>query len=140
GEFMFFLPATLIVTLIASLIIAYIINPVFAVSFMTPHTEHEGGKPRFDRGVKRTLIGFAIVAALVYLIDVGSGNFVVFLAILYLLHHFVLAGVIKKFQQSTWPSFQKWYTNRLQWFLHRPWLTLGGTFLLLIVAIFFTVV
>src|SRR5690606_38971080 len=90
GEFMFFLPATLIVTLIASLIIAYIINPVSAVSFMKPHTEHEGGKPRFDRSVKRIMVGFLIIAVLVYLIDFGSGNFVVLLALFYLLHHFVL--------------------------------------------------
>lgn len=140
GEFMFFLPATLIVTLIASLIIAYVVNPVFAVSFMKPHTEHEGGKPRFDRAVKRNLIGFLVIAVLAYLIDFGSGNFIVLLAILYLLHHFLLAGVIKRFQQHTWPSFQKWYTNRLLWFLQRPWSTLGGTFLLLILAIVFTAV
>jgi multidrug efflux pump subunit AcrB len=34
GEFMFFLPMTLIITLLASLLVAYIINPVFAVDFM----------------------------------------------------------------------------------------------------------
>ena len=36
GEFMFYLPITLIITLTASLLVAYIINPVFAVSFMKP--------------------------------------------------------------------------------------------------------
>ena len=39
GKFMFFLPVTLIVTLLASLFVAYIINPVFAVDFMKPHHE-----------------------------------------------------------------------------------------------------
>ncbi|MFT6814508.1 MAG: multidrug efflux pump [Sphingobacteriales bacterium] len=34
GEFMFYLPITLIVTLIASLLVAFIINPVFAITFM----------------------------------------------------------------------------------------------------------
>ncbi|MFA9213362.1 MAG: efflux RND transporter permease subunit, partial [Candidatus Methylacidiphilales bacterium] len=34
GKFMFFLPVTLIITLLASLVVAYIINPVFAVGFM----------------------------------------------------------------------------------------------------------
>ena len=34
GKFMFYLPITLIITLMASLIVAFIINPVFAVSFM----------------------------------------------------------------------------------------------------------
>jgi multidrug efflux pump subunit AcrB len=39
GKFMFFLPVTLIITLMASLVIAYIINPVFAVRFMkAPYT------------------------------------------------------------------------------------------------------
>src|SRR5205085_4216406 len=37
GKFMFFLPVTLIVTLTASLVVAYIINHVFAVSFMQVH-------------------------------------------------------------------------------------------------------
>jgi multidrug efflux pump len=32
GEFMFYIPVTIIITLFASLIVAYIINPVFAVS------------------------------------------------------------------------------------------------------------
>ncbi|MBP7273320.1 MAG: efflux RND transporter permease subunit, partial [Saprospiraceae bacterium] len=34
GKFMYYLPITLIVTLLASLVVAYIINPVFAVQFM----------------------------------------------------------------------------------------------------------
>ena len=34
GSFMFFLPATLITALLASLVVAYIMNPVFAADFM----------------------------------------------------------------------------------------------------------
>jgi len=34
GKFMFYLPVTLIITLLASLLVAYIFNPVFAVDFM----------------------------------------------------------------------------------------------------------
>ncbi len=50
GKFMFFLPVTLIITLVASLLVAYIINPVFAVSFMKPHDfDHENDKPRFNK-------------------------------------------------------------------------------------------
>ncbi|TZF83607.1 efflux RND transporter permease subunit [Pedobacter sp. BS3] len=140
GKFMFFLPATLIVTLVASLIVAYIINPVFAVDFMKPHQEHEHGKPTFDRKVKRTVIGFAIFAIIGYLINIGIGNFVVFMLVLYLLHHFVLEGIIKRFQENAWPKFQGWYVKRLVWFLHRPWTTLLGTFGLFFVAIGFTIV
>src|SRR5690606_13538328 len=42
GKFMYFLPITLIVTLLASLLVAYIINPVFAADFMKPHTPDHG--------------------------------------------------------------------------------------------------
>jgi multidrug efflux pump len=45
GHFMFFLPITLIITLLASLVVAYIINPVFAVDFMKPHFEGEHDIP-----------------------------------------------------------------------------------------------
>jgi multidrug efflux pump subunit AcrB len=39
GKFMHYLPITLIITLTASLVVAYIINPVFAVDFMKPHED-----------------------------------------------------------------------------------------------------
>src|SRR6187402_719506 len=45
GKFMIYLPAVLILTLAASLIVAFIFNPVFAVSFMKPEgKEHEEPK------------------------------------------------------------------------------------------------
>jgi multidrug efflux pump len=50
GEFMFFLPVTLIITLLASLVVAYIINPVFAVDFMEIEN-HDAPKPHFDKKV-----------------------------------------------------------------------------------------
>ena len=40
GKFMVFIPVTLIITLFASLIVAYIFNPVFAVDFMK-HDEED---------------------------------------------------------------------------------------------------
>jgi multidrug efflux pump len=48
GKFMVYLPAMLIFTLAASLIVAFIMNPVFAVDFMN-HPEEEG-KTRFPHG------------------------------------------------------------------------------------------
>ena len=140
GEFMFFLPATLIVTLLASLVVAYIINPVFAVDFMKPHVEHEHGRPTFDKGVKRMLLWFAGFAILGYLVNIGVGNFVVLIAILYLLHHFYLEGLIKRFQEGAWPRFQQWYGRKLEWFLHRPGTTLTGTVGLFVLAIVFTMI
>ena len=73
GHFMFFLPITLIITLLASLVVAYIMNPVFAVDFMKPH--HEGrnlyrhqkfDRKRFQHGAATILLlaGIAVFAHL----------------------------------------------------------------------------
>jgi len=127
GEFMFFLPVTLIITLLASLVVAYIINPVFAVDFMKPHNEDEYHKPVFDKSVKRSLILFGILAAISYLFSFGFGNFVIFLALLYLLNHFYLTGAVRRFQMNIWPRFQERYTKLLIWAVDRPRTMLWGT-------------
>jgi len=133
GEFMFFLPITLIITLLASLLVAYIINPVFAVDFMKPHEEDH--QPTFDQKVKRTLYVFAGLAVLSYLWSFGLGNFVVFLALLYLLNHFYLTKAVSNFQQNTWPRFQEKYVKLLEWAVERPKKMLLGTVGLLVFSI-----
>ena len=132
GEFMFFLPATLIVTLTASLIVAYIINPVFAVDFMKPHNDDESHRPTFDRNVIKTLIVMGVIAVVGYIINFGIGNFVILIAILYLINHFFLTGWVKHFQTKTWPRVQNGYSNLLKWAIVRPRTLLIGTFVLFI--------
>ncbi|WP_026898128.1 efflux RND transporter permease subunit [Daejeonella oryzae] len=126
GEFMFFLPITLIITLLASLIVAYIINPVFAVDFMTVE-DHNPPKPTFDRRVKRTLMVMGVLAIIGYFINFGLGNLVVFMAILFLINHFFLMGAVRKFQEKTWPAFQARYVKVLTWALDRPRVMLYST-------------
>jgi multidrug efflux pump len=129
GEFMFFLPATLIITLLASLVVAYIINPVFAVDFMKPHDEHENHRPMFDTSTKRATFVFAGLALVSYIVSFGLGNFIVLMGLLYLLNHFVLAGTVRNFQKKVWPKFQDKYVGVLKWALDRPrtmiWSTVG---------------
>ncbi len=126
GKFMFFLPVTLIITLLASLVVAYIINPVFAVDFMQAHHPNEE-KPSFTPKVKKTLYVFAGLAFISYFISFGFGNFMVFLAGLYLLNHFYLTQAVQKFQQQTWPKFQLRYVRLLKWALDKPKTILWGT-------------
>jgi multidrug efflux pump len=140
GKFMFFLPVTLIITLLASLLVAYIINPVFAVDFMKPHHDDEHKKPTFDRSVRKTLLWFLGAAALGYLINFGFGNFIVFLGLVYLFHHFFLADAVRRFQTKTWPKFQDRYVKVLDWALHRPWKLLMGTVVLFIFTMIFTAI
>src|SRR5260221_585846 len=134
---------TLIIALMASLIVAYIINPVFAADFMQPHDhDHENpNKSKFTKGFKITGIVFASVALMSYIVGaIGLGNLAVLLFILYALHHFFISKVISKFQTSAWPAVQASYKNFLQWCLvkYRPIWIMSGVFFLFIFSIWFT--
>lgn len=132
GKFMFFLPITLIITLLASLLVAYIINPVFAVDFMKPH-DNKTQDPR--KGLKITSIIFIAIAILFYISGVpGMGNFVVLLFLLNLLHRFWLQKVILKFQTKIWPAVQNGYKNILTKVLHRPITMIISTIALLFLS------
>jgi multidrug efflux pump subunit AcrB len=136
GNFMFFLPITLIITLVASLLVAYVINPVFAVDFMKPHEAGDTGKRRWAKKDRIILIVALSLVALCYLTrSWGAGNFVLFLYGFILLEKFVLEKVIYKFQNRTWPRFQDWYTKWLKRSLVHPWKTIGIMLVIFIIAI-----
>jgi multidrug efflux pump len=142
GKFMMYLPITLIVALLASLVVAYIINPVFAADFMKPHDRgHENGG-RITRGFKVTSVVFGAIALLFYLINVGLGNFAVFIYLLYVLHHFFIKDVIRKFQTSTWPRVQTGYKSLVTWCLrgYRPIWVMVGVVVLFLFSIAFTII
>ncbi len=134
GKFMFFLPTTLVVTLLASLVVAYIINPVFAVGFMKTHEEQEAAikdKKKF----RNVAIVFGVLAFLFYITkNVGLGNLALTFFGLYALNRFVLHDMIGKFQDKSWPAFQEKYKRVMIWALEkrRPMWLLIGTFALLI--------
>ncbi len=140
GKFMFFLPVTLIVTLFASLIVAYIMNPVFAVDFMKPHTDEDHQKSKITKGFIITVVVFVVIALLAYIGgNVGIGNLSITMLGLYCLNKFVLTAVIKNFQDNTWPRFQTSYSNVLRNMLQgwRPVYMLAGTVGLLFFTIWF---
>src|ERR1700712_4073476 len=103
GKFMVYLPAMLIFTLTASLIVAFIMNPVFAVDFMN-HPEEEGKKSKF--GIFKTP-GFWIALILGILLDLTGatflGNLLLFFVILVILNKFVFDGLIHGFQNRVLP-------------------------------------
>ncbi len=137
GKFMFFLPITLIITLTASLLVAYIINPVFAVQFMKPHKEDDDHTPKLTKGSKLTIIIFIALALIFYVSgSFGMGNFTLTLLLLFLLNKFILTKIIKNFQEKTWPSVQDSYERLLKKALKRPKTLLLGTVLLLFASIF----
>jgi multidrug efflux pump subunit AcrB len=133
-----YLPITLITTLLASLVVAYIMNPVFAVDFMKPHIEGEHDHPKFDRAVVRALAFLGVITIIGYLINIGFGNFMVLIIVLYLINHFFLVKVIDRFQKNAWPKFQQWYARWLEKAVRRPVTMLLCTVGLFFLAIFLT--
>jgi multidrug efflux pump len=141
GKFMFFLPVTLIITLLASLLVAYIINPVFAVSFMKPHNPDDLKKRRWSKRDKVVAIIFGSLALLCYLGQAwGMGNFILFIFLFVQLEKFVLRKWINSFQTKTWPRFQEWYTRWLKRALARPGLTMWLTIGLFVFSIVFMII
>jgi len=140
GKFMYFIPVTLILTLFASLFVAYIINPVFAVQFMTHDEEDENASVNKKKIFKVSGI-IAVIALFFYITGLfGIGNFVVLMMLLYLFHSFIGAKAILRFQQRTIPSFMRGYEKLLTRCLkgHRPYYLLWGTFGLLILSFIIT--
>ena len=122
GSFMFFLPITLIITLVASLLVAYIINPVFAVTFMKPEDHStDSNKRRFTKRDWVLTVIFAAVAGIFYFGGAFAvGNFVVFIYVFVLLEKFIFSKWIHAFQDKAWPAFREWYTRVLKMALKRP--------------------
>ncbi len=141
GKFMYFLPITLIVTLLASLLVAYIMSPVFAADFMTAHDHDHESKSKFTRGFKVTSIVFASLALMSYIVGwFGLGNFAVFMYAMYALHHFWLSRVISHFQTDFWPGVQAGYKKMLAYLLlgYRPFKVFVGVIALFFFSIWFT--
>lgn len=137
GSFMFFLPITLIVTLTASLLVAYVINPVFAVDFMKPHGHEKRG---WNKGMTVNTILFVTLATLFHM--GGSalmGNFILFVLLFYIFNKLVLTKVIDKFQTKTWPAVQDRYKRFLQRFLKYPSWTIWGTIFLFVFSLIFMI-
>lgn len=141
GNFMFGLPITLITTLLASLFVAYIINPVFAVDFMHPH--HADDKtPVFNKKFNITLIVFAMIMLLSHLgHNMFLRNLTLCIFLFYLLNKFVLDKVIRGFQTKVWPRAQNAYASMLRVVLqgYRPLALLGFVIFLLIATLFFAI-
>ncbi|MES2730401.1 MAG: efflux RND transporter permease subunit [Bacteroidota bacterium] len=137
GEFMKYLPITLIVTLFASLLVAFVMNPVFAVSFMK--RDENGGVKKLNQ-MFVPLAVMAVVAVLGYLINVGLGNFVVFIILIYLLNNFVLTPLTHRFQHGSLVRLKNGYRKLISFVIRgkRPAWFVAGAVGLFIFSIFIT--
>jgi multidrug efflux pump subunit AcrB len=162
GKFMVYLPTMLIFTLSASLIVAFIMNPVFAVDFMN----HGEGKKEPKSAIFKKPIFWVIIAVGILLNVIGMsanaavsgivkgddivnpgstyhffGNLLIFFSLLVLLNKYVLDSAIHNFQNKALPWIMSHYENLLRWALKgwRPVHLLLGTIALFFLALAFFV-
>jgi multidrug efflux pump len=138
GKFMHFLPVTVIITLTASLLVAYIINPVFAVWFMgDPKREGKVLDPVKKRN--RSILGYTLYGLAVIGFyaagNIALGNFAVTLALLTVLYKFAIEKAVHWFREKGWPSVQAGYARFLAFTLKYPVSILSGVVLFLLVSL-----
>ena len=146
GKFMIYLPTMLIFTLTASLLVAYIMNPVFAVDFMG-HPEESLKEPK--KAIFRkplfwvTLVAGVVLDVLGYSSDLPGyrflGNLLLLMLVLAVINRYVLHDMIQAFQNRMLPYMMDRYEKLLRWALHgwRPVWLLVSTFGLLILSFVF---
>lgn len=131
GDFMSFMPVTMIITLFASLFVAYVISPVFAVSFMRDGEE----KVNYKNLLIYTGV-FAILAVILHLMSQPLlGNLMIFMIIFVWLNAVVLRPVIDWFQNKALVTMKRAYLNTLRWSVNHSTIVLGSTLLFLFLII-----
>ncbi|MDI9357996.1 MAG: efflux RND transporter permease subunit [Phycisphaerales bacterium] len=137
GKFMIYLPVMLILTLTASLVVAFLINPVFAVSFMQKEGPEYEDAPHliFKKTWFRCCLIFGVLLNIVGFH--GTGNLILLLPILAVLERYVLRRVIHLFQEKLLPNFTNYYERLLHWVLQkkRPAIAFSSLFALFFVAL-----
>ncbi|MCG6955609.1 MAG: efflux RND transporter permease subunit [Gemmatimonadetes bacterium] len=135
GEFMKYLPITLIVTLTSSLIVALIIVPVLCAMYM----KLDDGKPRrpLRPAARWTLVG---LAGVLFLVIAGSNPLAaVLLAVtamgLWALHKYVLDSTGRRFQERVLPAIIAMYERQLRWALDHRAAVIGGTVLAFVLTV-----
>lgn len=143
GEFFVFLPATLIIVLTASLFVAFIINPVFAVTFMqrTRRQEKEAAKKNsITNMIIFSIIGL-VIAFLLKSVGQSSatviGNLLMILVAVWWFNKYILEPyLIEPFQNYVIPFFMSGYRKIVTWTLQgkRPWIPVFITVFLLFLS------
>ena len=132
GKFMIYLPTMLILTLAASLIVAFIFNPVFAVSFMKPEGKEfeEEKKLIFKKWWFWTAIISGVILHL--LGSHGFANFLLFMMLLTIMNRYIFSDIIHSFQTKVLPGLMNRYETLLRWILKgkRPVWAVASLFLL----------
>jgi multidrug efflux pump subunit AcrB len=134
GEFMSYLPKTLMITLSSSLLVGIVINPTLCSLFMRMEDEPK------QRLTHEFRIGAWVAAGLVGLVLARGRPLTMFLLAatvigLMLLNRFVLGPVGHWVRDRALPATLRVYESGLRWALRHRWLVMGQTALLFVVVL-----
>ncbi len=134
GEFMSYLPLTLIVTLSSSLFVALVVIPTLCALFMRVETSERRTMTREAKwaALGGTGLGLLLIA---WANPLTAGLLVATAALLWTLHHFVLERLGRLFQERWLPAMVRRYEVGLRWALDHRLVVLGGSFAFLVATI-----
>ncbi|MBL7856929.1 MAG: efflux RND transporter permease subunit [Cyclobacteriaceae bacterium] len=133
GQFMKYLPITLIISLSASLFVALVINPVFISKFMKLESE----KVSDHKGLLRNVVIAIVIGIIILFLGVTwLGNLLIFFGILTVINVYALVPLSRRFQASFLPWLEGHYERTIKFALRgiTPILIFSGTFFLLILS------
>ncbi|MEX2569534.1 MAG: efflux RND transporter permease subunit [Cyclobacteriaceae bacterium] len=135
GEFMKYLPITLIIVLSSSLFVALVINPVLTALFMKIQDVDKKKPVQKPMIVAAVLTSLAIVCY--FLSWIALGNLLFLAALLTIFNVFALRKAIRWFQNVFLVKLENLYEKTLHFALKgfKPYLFFGGTILLLVVSL-----
>ncbi|HWV58724.1 MAG TPA: efflux RND transporter permease subunit, partial [Longimicrobiales bacterium] len=135
GEFMGYLPMTLIITLTSSLFVALVIVPVLCALYM--RLDHMPPPAPPTRAAR--LAGFGVAGLVLLMTAAANVLTAVLLAVtavgLVALHRAVLVRLARAFQDRFVPAIIAWYERRLRWALDHRLIVVGGTVVAFIVTV-----
>jgi multidrug efflux pump subunit AcrB len=140
GEFMKYLPITLIIVLSSSLFVALVINPVLTSMYMK--VEETEMSKKTMRIITFSLIGLGTLFLVLGFTShsegkIAVGNLMLMFAIFGQIQLYFLSPATKWFQDVLMPFLEKYYSKTIKFALtgKKPMLFLSGTFALLILSI-----
>ncbi|MDX1636675.1 MAG: efflux RND transporter permease subunit [Balneolaceae bacterium] len=134
GEFMSYLPITLIITLSSSLFVALVINPVICALYMTVENVDNENRPTMTRKGRITLsaiFGLVLLGAVINNTLTWS-MLIVLGAILWLTNRYVLNPIGSWWKTSGLPRALERYEEVLHWSLNHGWTVITISFVVLI--------
>src|SRR5690606_2150632 len=114
GQFMKYLPITLIIALGSSLFVALVINPVLIATFMKVDKQ---GNTHHRKMWIRVIITAIVGAVFIFLKIYWVGNLLILVAVLFPLNVYILMPLMNVFNDRLIPSIERIYLRTLEYAL-----------------------